>query len=337
VTTAEPFSPDLRRALRAAATISTQLAGRLLALTRRRDLSAGDFLARAARLIESHTPMLEQTLRDALLSAYLRAARGVVRIIPAGEMQRVSGPPGWEPPPPDVPDDVGGPGPNEPEPIIRFPMIEAAVADLANRRLVDRAEFDALDQDARRAAFTVARLQEVGTIGAIRDAVVEDVQEGGSRETFRQRVRESLGASPISKHHLENVYRTNVAQAYSAGQRDIIQHPVVMRGVPYVRWISVHDRRVRTDHLAMETAGIEGTSIFRLDDPILQRIWPPASYQCRCHLIMMDLRSAARYITEARQWLETGQPPAIPTWIESVPIQIPPGWVSAGGGIRAVA
>jgi uncharacterized protein with gpF-like domain len=40
-------------------------------------------------------------------------------------------------------------------------------------------------------------------------------------------------------------------------------------------YYATHDARVRDDHLAMETLGLDGTNIYRADDPIWREYLPP--------------------------------------------------------------
>jgi hypothetical protein len=105
----------------------------------------------------------------------------------------------------------------------------------------------------------------------------------------------------------------------------------------YLLWSATHDGRVDPDHLAMEKAGLNGTAVYRADDPIFNTHFPPIRWQCRCVVIPLSVADAAEYgCAEAKRWLETGEPPAQPEFVGEVPAQIPPGWVPvARSGIGA--
>lgn len=225
------------------------------------------------------------------------------------------------------------------EPVVRFPGVEAGVRDLLERRLLTRPEFDELALEARRAAFTVARAANLDAIERANRLLVQDVARGGTLEEFRQRIDETLGESALNPRHLENVYRTNVAAAYTAGLVEILGHPLVADEFPYLEYHAVHDSRARPEHREMESLGIQGTNVYRRDDPVWQTFLPPWDYQCRCAVIPLSLEDAAgKGIREAQQWLESGAPPVQPAWVSRPPFEPSPGFAgpSPSGRFRGV-
>jgi SPP1 gp7 family putative phage head morphogenesis protein len=215
----------------------------------------------------------------------------------------------------------------EPVPVVKFPAIERAAKDLRDRRVLTQAEFNRLDQDARRTAFTVARIQSLESIQRIREAVAEDVEKGGTLKSFRESVANDVDGE-LSSAQVETVYRTQVASAYSAGQRALLDHPLVSDAFPYLLWSATHDSRVRPEHLAMEKHGQNGTAVYRADDPMWVILYPPASWNCRCVAIALSIADAAKHGSkEAQRWLRTGVAPASPLWASKpYPIIPPPGW-----------
>lgn len=189
----------------------------------------------------------------------------------------------------------------------------AAVRNLESRDLFTREQYDALRQDARRAAFTVARLARVDSLERVRSALVKDVREGGTLDEFREGVADLL----LPAHHLETVYRTNVAAAYSQGLMDVLSQPLAGDEFPYLEYHATHDSRTRPEHLQMEKLGIQGTNVYRRDDPLWQVFLPPWDYNCRCALVPLSLEdAAARGIMEAQRWLESGRRPISPAWVD---------------------
>lgn len=137
----------------------------------------------------------------------------------------------------------------------------------------------------------------------------------------------AVGASALTPAHVETVFRTNVLGAYAAGQKAVLAHPAVRSEFPYVAWYATRDTRVRPDHRAMETAGLDGTNVFRADDPALLAVWPPAGWNCRCKVVLLTLEdAAARGVREAIAWLASGLPPARPQFVAAVPLVLPAGW-----------
>ncbi len=277
-------------------------------------LPAAELLARARRIVRRYEPVLARALRDAMLAGFLREAKRWAR--PAAP--QVLAPP---PPPPFRPTHAEPPG------LVRLPIIERAAADLARREILTTEQFLQLDQDARRAAFTVARVQSTATLEKVRAALVVDISEGGTLRDFRKRLDGALD-SVLSRPQVEGLYRTQVGQAMAAGQREVLAHPLVADEFPYVLWSATHDSRTRPDHLAMEKHGQNGTAVYRLDDPIWRTLWPPAGYNCRCVILPLSIEDAAQHGSrEARRWLKTGLPPAVPDFAATpYPITPPPGW-----------
>lgn len=87
----------------------------------------------------------------------------------------------------------------------------------------------------------------------------------------------------------------------------------------------------------MEQLGIQGTNIYRADDPVIRKFTPPWRWNCRCHIIPMSIEDAAAAgITEAREWLRTGRPPIHPSWVHHPPFDLPKGWPQWDGSIKSV-
>jgi SPP1 gp7 family putative phage head morphogenesis protein len=158
---------------------------------------------------------------------------------------------------------------------------------------------------------------------------VEDVETGGTLRAFQRRVRAEVGDA-LSPARIESVYRTQIMQAYSVGQRAVLSNPLITDEFPYLLWTATHDGRTRPEHLRMETWGQNGTAVYRADDPMFEMLYPPAGYNCRCHVIPLSLEDAARHGSrEAQRWLRTGVPPASPLFARKpYPITDPPDWAT---------
>lgn len=305
--------------------VSAEVRRRLLALSRRR-LPSARFLAEARKIVETLEPMVEQTSRDAFLANYLAGAERTAKPL---EMPRPTGI--YTPPAPPILPPAAGSGTGGDEPIIRLPIIERAAQLLVERKVLLPAEFRTLEVNAKRAAFTVARLQSVSTIRKVRDAILQDIREGNTLRQFRVTVADAVD-SVLSPSQVETVYRTQLGLAQAAGQRAVIAHPMVADAFPYVLWVATRDTRVRATHLAMERHGQNGTAVYRRDDPIWEELWAPAEWNCRCAIIPLSLEDAAEHGSrEARKWLETDEPPKSPEFAKRpYPIVPPAGWPRPG-------
>ncbi len=275
------------------------------------------------------TPILAENFWQSDLAAWLEAYDFAARQLPDWLVQHLAET--AMPPPPGTPWQRGIFAFDEPE--VRFPKIEQAAQSLIERNILDRDEFDRLDRDAKARAFTVAGGLSDDAIGEIRDTLVDLTFEGPTLPEFRARIRERVDTGALAPHHVENVYRTNLQAAYRDGRESLISNPIVSSVFPYQEYVPIHDGRVREEHLALGSLGLDGTGVYRRDDPFWDAFTPPISFNCRCSVIPMTLEKAAsKGVTEAREWLETGVPPRNPEYrLTFIPFPPEPGFGQRSG------
>lgn len=239
------------------------------------------------------TPKLASLLADARLAGELHGMRDL-----AGRFQGGVEPPDWEA-------DAD------------LPMVKHAASHLASMKLLGLPDYLKGRQEAEMAASEAAHDQTE----RVREALHRAVSDGGTLKDFR---REAAGA--LDPAHAEVVFRDNVMAAYSAGQEKLLADPDVGGLFPYRQYVATHDTRVRSEHLALETAGIGGTSVYRADDPVWDAIRPPKSHNCRCTWIALTVAQAARLgVPEAKRWLESGiAPTSIKAWVAMPKLHVDP-------------
>ena len=308
------------RSLLTAEVFATELRARLT------DLSPIGILIEARAILDQFEPILAQAMSDAELAAWVSGTDSVVRILPslAREALEVSA---GLPPTGRVTSLLAG---GADEPIIRFPLIERAAESLLERSIVTRPEFDRLGREARARAFTVARQDSVDAISTIRDVLAETIDQEASLGEFRERLGERLDGSFIGPAHRENVYRTNIQAAFHQAHDELADDPVVAEIFPYQSIDPIDDGRTRENHLALRTLGLNGTNVYRRDDPFWEIFTPPWGYQCRCGVTLLSVEAAARRgVEEARRWDRTGQPPANPEHrLQAIPFRPEPDFTS---------
>lgn len=241
------------------------------------NLSADQFVSRLREILETYEPLWAKTLSDGMLASWIEAQVATINkakltLVGTGRGPQAVGdfgPPTLPPIPPPAP------AADEPPPIIRYPKIEAAVNDLVTRRILTAEEYYALSNRAKQFAFTVSKIGTEDALAKMRDLLAKDVEEGGTLAQFEKAVKQIEGASALSPARVELVYRNAVGHAHSVGQKRILQHPLVRSEFPYVVYDATHDSRVRPNHLAFEKWGIQGTAVYRIDDPLIQLYWPP--------------------------------------------------------------
>ena len=331
---ADPITDQIiRRTIRASEAVARDVRQRLVELItpqQGRRMNVPELLDRAREILREYEPLWADLIGNSDLFGWIAGYDHTAERLPKW-LQDVLRRPGLPPtqPPTFVLPGLLGPG-EEPE--LRFPLLEQAAQSLLERDILTRDQFDLLGAESRQRAFTIAGGLTADTIETIRDVLALDIQEGTSLTTFRQAVADRLHGSPIGPAHLETVYRTNVQAAFRDGRERLASNPIVSSAFPYQEYLNIHDGRVREEHAALETLGLDGTAVYRRDDPMWELFTPPWDFNCRCGVNLLTVEAAARRgVNEARRWLDTGQPPIAPEWrLDAIPFRPPPGFGSRG-------
>jgi len=156
---------------------------------------------------------------------------------------------------------------------------------------VTAAEITELDEKLERYGFRIAEIENARIL-ALAKAGIEDALESGiTVGEFRKRVNavfDSEGISRLSKHHIENVFTTNLHTAYSAGNWEVMHDPDVADYFPYYQYLTAGDESVRPSHKAMHRF------IAHRDDPVWDTWWTPNGYRCRCRVRAISKYEAAK-------------------------------------------
>lgn len=195
--------------------------------------------------------------------------------------------------------------------------INAAVKELSKKGMLTRESYDTLVAGARTKAYTVAGVQAQDTLGKIRDAILKDA--GNEVVTYAQARKKVLAAvdegTILSAPYMDTLTRATVQTSFSDGQLSVLNNSAVRAGFPYVAYDAVHDDNTREDHLQLEQHGLDGTNVYRADDPVFRMFRPPWDFNCRCNWTPLTLQQATDAgVTEAKSWLESGVEPA-PTYV----------------------
>lgn len=300
------------------------------------------------RLLIDTTPVVQQTIYDALVAGWLAGASHAIEGTSGAATPEAPIPVMLPPaiPPPAPPEGLAAFYPEGEEPLVRLPSVERGIQQLQDRQILQSSEFYALAGAAKDRAFTITADITAESIAKVRDAIVEDLEEGTSLTGFREKIAERLETLPISEAHLEQIYRNNVNEAFSQGMERVLEQPQVESGFPYRQYIAIHDGRCRKEHREMEKLGLDGTNIYHFSDITWKRFRPPWSYFCRCGWNSLSIRDAARLgVKEAQQWLDNielakkagtydGLPSSVEPdhfWVKPPPFSPPPGWERLGG------
>ena len=159
-----------------------------------------------------------------------------------------------------------------------------AIQFARSRKVLLPAEYYSLDLTSRQYASTVSYLAGLDQIESVLSSAYKVLESGGTFADFQKLVDES--GIELSEAHLDNVFRTNIQNAYARGKWSHQQQNKDKR--PYLEYMAINDSRVRPSHLALD--GV----IRHIDDPFWQKYYPTNGYRCRCTTTAITEKQAIR-------------------------------------------
>lgn len=160
-----------------------------------------------------------------------------------------------------------------------------AIAQMAARGVVlPDVYYGQLQGIHKQLAFSIANIAKTDQLQAVLDSLTEHLKNGGTFASWQKNV--DVKALGLPRHRLDNIFRTNIQQAYNHGHW---QQALANQGTHgYLMYDAINDSRTRPSHKAND--GI----IRKIADPIWKRIWFGRNvYRCRCRLISLTEQQAA--------------------------------------------
>ena len=153
-----------------------------------------------------------------------------------------------------------------------------------DKRVVLPEEFYLLDLNARQYATTVSGLASLDQIKTVINLSNKAIESGSTFQEFQKAVKES--GIELSPHHLDNIFRTNIQNAYAHGIWMQQQENKANR--PYLKYSSLTDSRVRPSHLALNNI------VRHIDDSFWLTHYVPNGFNCRCAIDAITEAQAKR-------------------------------------------
>ncbi|WP_291325265.1 phage minor head protein [Desulfovibrio sp. UCD-KL4C] len=161
---------------------------------------------------------------------------------------------------------------------------------------VTKKEFNTLCANAKARAFTVTGMAKQDQVKAVLQALQKMLDEGGTLADFKDQISdiiETQGWKGKKAYRVENIFRTNMQSAYSAGRYEQLQKSKRLR--PYWRYLAVGDRHSRPSHMALNG------KIYPADHPFWDLYYPLNGFGCRCIVQSLSKRQveAGGYTVES--------------------------------------
>lgn len=149
-------------------------------------------------------------------------------------------------------------------------------------------------REAHQRAFTVAGVTKMDVLESIREEVERTLREGQTFRDFQDNLEEKLrelgwwGEKEVvdpetgevrevdlsQPHRLRTIYQTNLQTSFAKGRYDT--QSSTTDALPFWKYDAVMDPATRPSHAALNG------KVFRADDPIWNKLYPPNGWNCRC-------------------------------------------------------
>lgn len=174
----------------------------------------------------------------------------------------------------------------EPEILASPVQPDAAIAFWRQRAKLTSGEARGLSEGARSRAFYVAGLAEMDMVNLVHSSIAEALESGETLADFKKRIGKVIASEGWQSFRVETIFRTNVQTAYSAGR--YVKAQAVKKMLPYWRYVSVGDRRVRPSHAVLHGM------VFPADHPFWDENYPPNGFRCRCTVQTLSERQVKK-------------------------------------------
>ena len=173
-----------------------------------------------------------------------------------------------------------------PEIIAQGVQPDAAVEFWKQRAKLTDEQAKALGAEAKQRAFYVTGLAKQDLVQLVSDGIQSALENGETLADFKKRIAAAIEAQGWHAHRVENIFRTNMQTAYSAGRYKKMQ--AVKASRPYWQYIAVTDKRVRPSHAILHEL------VYPADHEFWASNYPPNGFRCRCGVRTLSERQVKK-------------------------------------------
>ena len=169
-------------------------------------------------------------------------------------------------------------------------LTDAAINALVSKKVVSRAEVDAMDEKAKSRAFYVSRLAELKAVGRVKDYLVDNLKDKTSFQNFvknldKDELLKKAGWEENGGWYWETVYRTNTMSAFNAGRAEAFEE----YEPEFLEFIGIED--FRQTPVCAARSGI----VKKRTDPFWKKNFPPLHFNCRSTVRPVYAEEAAAF------------------------------------------
>lgn len=133
--------------------------------------------------------------------------------------------------------------------------------------------FAQLTDEARLRAFAISGIAKGDELETVFNAIQKALNEGTTFNRFKMDCQEIFEKRGFSTWRIDNIFRTNVQQAYGIGRYKQMKAAADLR--PFWKYSAVNDSRTRPTHMALHG------KVFPHDHPFWDTWQVPNGFRCR--------------------------------------------------------
>ena len=170
---------------------------------------------------------------------------------------------------------------------------DAAIAFWKQRAKLTDEQAKALGEEAKHRAFYVTGLAKQDMVQLVSDGIEQALKNGETLADFKKRIAAAIETQGWHDYRVENIFRTNMQTAYSAGRYKKMQ--AVKASRPYWQYIAVMDKRVRPSHAILHE------KVYPADHEFWASNYPPNGFRCRCGVRTLSARQVEKLGLEVQK------------------------------------